>query len=55
MNSESFRRARLEVLDGKKSRACMRCYAEESKGMASKRKEEIKNYPEYTVDVARAP
>ena len=53
MNSESFRKARLEVLDGKKPRACMRCYAEESKGMASKRKEEIKNYPEYTVDVAR--
>lgn len=52
-NSETFRKARLEVLDGKKPRACLRCYAEESKGMRSKRIEEISNYPEYTVDVAR--
>ena len=53
MNSESYKKARLEVLDGKKPRACMRCYSEEAKGMASKRTEEIKNYPEYTVEVAR--
>ena len=53
MNSESYRKARLEVLDGKKPKACMRCYSEEAKGMASKRLEEIKNYPEYTVGVAR--
>ena len=53
MNSKSFRKARLEVLDGKKPRACMRCYSEEAKGMMSKRLEEIKNYPEYTVEVAR--
>jgi len=53
MNSQSFRKARLEVLDGKKPRACMRCYAEEAKGMHSKRIEEIKNYPEYTIEVAR--
>ena len=52
-NSESFRRARLEVLTGKKPRACMRCYSEEAKGMHSKRLEEIKNYPEYTLDVAK--
>lgn len=51
-NSESFRRARLEVLAGKKPRACMRCYSEEAKGMQSKRLEEIKNYPNYTLDVA---
>ena len=31
----------------------MRCYSEEAKGMMSKRLEEIKNYPEYTVEVAR--
>lgn len=53
MNSESFRRARLEVLAGKKPRACMRCYSEEAKGMQSKRLEEIKNYPDYTLDVAK--
>jgi len=53
MNSESYKKARLEVLDGKKPKACLRCYAEEAKGMNSKRIEEIKNYPEYTIDVAR--
>ena len=53
MNSETFRRARLEVLDGKKPRACLRCYSEEAKGMHSKRLEEIKNYPNYTVEFAQ--
>jgi MoaA/NifB/PqqE/SkfB family radical SAM enzyme len=53
MNSESFRKARLEVLDNKKPKACMRCYSEEAKGMQSKRLEEIKNYPNYTQDVAQ--
>ncbi|MBC8408423.1 MAG: twitch domain-containing radical SAM protein [Rhodobacteraceae bacterium] len=53
MNSESYKKARLEVLDGKKPKACLRCFAEEAKGMNSKRVEEIKNYPEYTIDVAR--
>lgn len=53
MNSESYKKARLEVLEGKKPKACIRCYAEEAKGMSSKRTEEIKNYPEYTVEVAR--
>jgi len=53
MNSESFRKARLEVLDNKKPKACMRCYSEEAKGMQSKRLEEIKNYPDYTQDVAQ--
>ena len=53
MNSQSYRKARLEVLEGKKPKACIRCYSEEAKGMASKRTEEIKNYPEYTIEVAR--
>jgi sulfatase maturation enzyme AslB (radical SAM superfamily) len=53
MNSESYKKARLEVLDGKQPKACTRCYVEESKGMNSKRIEEIKNYPDYTVSVAR--
>ena len=53
MNSESFRNARLEVLNGKKPKACLRCYSEEAKGMQSKRLEEIKNYPDYTLNVAK--
>lgn len=53
-NSDSFKKARVEVLDGKKPAACMRCYSEESKGIESKRITEQKNYPEYTIDVARA-
>tara|TARA_R110000772_G_scaffold47875_2_gene109189 strand:- start:7288 stop:8478 length:1191 start_codon:yes stop_codon:yes gene_type:complete len=54
MNSGSFRKAREQVLDGKKPKACMRCYSEEAKGIHSKRLQEIKNYPDYTVEVARA-
>lgn len=53
-NSESFRRARLEVLNGERPQACMRCYSEEAKGITSKRIAEIQNYPEYTIDVARS-
>jgi len=53
MNSETFKKARLEVLDGKKPKACLRCYSEEDKGINSKRVEEIKNYSEYTIDIAR--
>ena len=53
-NSKTFREARLKVLDGKKPQACLRCYAEEAKGVFSKRLEEIKNYSDYTVDVARS-
>ena len=53
MNSESYKKARLEVLDGKKPKACLRCFAEEAKGIKSKRIDEIGNYPEYTIEVAR--
>lgn len=53
MNSDSFKSARLQVLQGNKPQACMRCYNEEAKGMHSKRLEEIKNYPEYTLDKAK--
>lgn len=53
MNSETFRKARLQVLEGKKPQACMRCYSEEAKGMRSKRLEEIGNYPGYTLQVAQ--
>lgn len=54
MNSENFRKARLQVLDGKMPPACMRCYREEKSGIKSKRQIEIENYPDYTVDVARS-
>ena len=53
MNSESYKKARLEVLNGKKPKACLRCFAEEAKGVRSKRIDEIENYPTYTIDVAR--
>lgn len=52
-NSRSFRKARTQVLNGEKPRACMRCYTEEAKGIKSKRIVEQENYPEYTIDVAR--
>ena len=52
-NSESFRIARLENLSGKKPKACLRCYNEEANGIQSKRLEEIKNYPDYTLDIAK--
>ena len=35
MNSDSFKLARLQVLQGNKPQACMRCYNEEAKGMHS--------------------
>jgi sulfatase maturation enzyme AslB (radical SAM superfamily) len=53
-NSESFRTARSQVLEGKKPQACLRCYSEEAKGIRSKRLEEIGNYPEYTLDIAKS-
>lgn len=52
-NSQSFRQARIEVLKGIKPKACLRCYAEEDKNIHSKRLEEIKNYPKFTIDVAK--
>jgi len=33
MNSDTFKQARLQVLEGKKPKACMRCFSEEEKGM----------------------
>jgi len=52
-NSTSFRKARIQVLNDEKPQACMRCYNEEDLGKKSKRIEEIENYPDYTLDVAR--
>ena len=52
-NSKSFQTARLESLQGKKPKACLRCFDEEEKDIESKRLAEIKNYPEFTIDKAR--
>ena len=53
MNSDSFKQVRLEMLAGKKPYACLRCYKEESHGIASKRVRENKEYPYFTIDSAK--
>ena len=45
MNSDYYKQIRLEMLEGQKPAACMRCYDEESKGMVSKRVYEQSQYP----------
>lgn len=45
MNSDYFKELRLQMLQGEKPAACMRCYDEELKGVTSKRQTEINNYP----------
>lgn len=45
MNSDYYKKVRLEMLAGKKPKACMRCYDEESKNIKSKRQSETENYP----------
>jgi len=52
-NSASFRKARLQVLENRKPKACLRCFDEESKNIKSKRLEEIGNYPDFTLDFAK--
>jgi len=52
-NSKTFRDARLKVLNGEKPQACLRCYEEESKGIRSKRVEELYNYSDYTLEIAQ--
>jgi len=51
-NSESFRRARQQSLQGEIPPACSMCFENEDRGLHSKRLEEIKNYPDFTIDVA---
>lgn len=46
MNSDYYKQIRLEMLEGKKPSACMRCYEEESKGIISKRQYEQTQYPD---------
>lgn len=45
MNSDYFKEIRLQMLNGEKPVACMRCYDEEDKGIRSKRVHEIEQYP----------
>lgn len=52
-NSESFRKARLQSLDGEIPHACRKCFETEERGFHSKRLEEQKNYPDFTIDRAR--
>ena len=51
-NSESFRKARVQSLNNEIPRACARCFKEESQGILSKRLEESRNYPDFTLEQA---
>ncbi len=42
MNSDSFKKARMEMLNGKRPKACMSCFDKEDKGARSRRLEEVK-------------
>ena len=54
MNSDSFKKVRLEMLEGKRPYPCLRCYREESHGMESKRVKENKVYEHFTLEKARS-
>jgi len=53
MNSEVFKNTRLDMLKGKISFPCKRCYTEEKKGITSKRAIENKNYSNFTIGDAK--
>lgn len=52
MNSDYYKEVRLQMLNNIKPKACMRCYAEEAKGIKSKRQHEATVFPSYTADYA---
>jgi len=52
MNSDYYKKVRLEMLNNIKPNACMRCYDEEAKGIKSKREHEKTIFPSYTADYA---
>ena len=52
MNSDYFKTTRLEFMDGKIPKSCIRCFEEEKKGINSKRIEENNNYPNFTYEDA---
>jgi len=53
MNSEVFKNARLNMLNGKIPNPCKRCYIEESKNITSKRLIENNNYSDFTIEHAK--
>lgn len=53
MNSEFYKKTRLEMLNGIKPQACLRCYKEEEAGVRSKRIEETEKL-KFTEEMARA-
>ena len=53
-NSDSFKTARLQSLNGEIPPACSRCFTEEKAGLRSKRLEEIENYPNFDIVQAQA-
>lgn len=53
MNSDFYKKTRLEMLNGIKPQACLRCYQEEDNNVRSKRLEENEKLG-FTEDMARA-
>ncbi len=53
MNSDFYKKTRLEMLNGIKPKACLRCYQEEDNNVRSKRIEENEKLG-FTEDMARA-
>lgn len=53
MNSDYFKQTRVQMLNGEKPKACLRCYREESAGVRSKRIEDNSRLG-FTEDMARA-
>lgn len=54
MNGDTFKEVRLQMLEGKKPYACLRCYKEESIGIVSKRVKENREYPHFTIEQAKS-
>ena len=53
MNSDSFKKSRLQSLNGEWPAACTRCKDDEAVGVESKRQFELKSYPDFTYEKAR--
>ena len=52
MNSDYYKEVRLDMLNNKMPKACMRCYDEEDKGIKSKREHERTVFPQNFFDWA---
>ena len=53
MNSDPFKRARVQMLAGEFPEACAGCQKQEIAGMKSKRMWDNETHPDFTVDVAK--